>query len=419
MKKSFRTLISLIAALVLLLSCLTAAASADAVTDELAPVLIEGAFRHESSIEVSDIVRQNGWSLDEATRMMGRAYLAAPELFFVSNSITVNSIGRDFFVKFDYTMTPEEQRAAKKKIDALCEKIVSGITPEMNDVQKLLYVHDWLILNCKYDYGKTNYDMYDCLITRSTVCQGYSLAYMYILNNYLNIDCTIVISDYMGHAWNYVKLGNNWYHVDITKDDAATVYKNNSYDNLGYVSHENFLMSDELCRNTTMPHRNWEIVGSYPAAKDKTYDNAFWHEVTSPIILDGRIGYYAVKNDSEAAADICSYNFRTDTAKPLIRIRTKWYSRRNTNGTETYPYGKYFYNQIWMSLGVRNGKLYFNTSKNIYSYDPATKKTKKLYTLSKGDQQIFGCMFTSSDMLRLAYRYDVTYPESYISLRLR
>lgn len=419
MKRRIRTLISLLTAIALMLSCLTAAVAADAVTDELAPAVLEGALRHESDIDISDIVSRNGWNLNETTRFLGNAYLANPELFFVSNVISVNSIGKKFYVNFEYTMTAAERSAAKKKIDAVCEKIVSGITPEMTVVQKLMYVHDWLILNCKYDYGKTNYDMYDCLISQSAVCQGYSLAYMYILKNYLNVDCTIVISNDMGHAWNYVKLGNNWYHVDITKDDASTVYRNKSYDNLGFAMHENFLMSDELCRNTSVPHFGWEVVGGYPAANDKSYDKAFWRDVTTPVVMDANTGYYAVKNDKESSADICAYNFKTNVNKPFIRIRTKWYSRRNQSGSETYDFGRFFYKQIWMSICLRNGKLYFNTNKNVYSYDLSTKKTKRLYTLNKGDQQIFGCMFTSSDMLRLAYRYDITYPESYISLRLR
>ncbi|MCR4779485.1 MAG: hypothetical protein K5876_00165 [Ruminiclostridium sp.] len=419
MKKAARRMISVFLAAVMLIGCLTVPAGANVVIDELAPAMIAGALKFEENIDISDIVNKNKWSLNEVTALLANAYLVCPELFFVSNKITVNNRGSNYYIQLDYTMSKTEQAEAKKKIDAACEKIVAGITPDMTDVEKLLYVHDYLILNCKYDYDKKNYDMYDCLLSRSAVCQGYSLAYMYILKHYLGIECSVVISDAMGHAWNYVKLGNSWYHVDVTKDDAATVYKNKSYDNYGFAMHENFLMSDELCRNTSQPHYKWKVIGDLPAADDTSYDGAFWRNVNSPIILNGKTGYYAVMNEKETAVDICSYNFKKDTGKPILRVKARWYSRRNDSGSENYSYGKYYYKQIWTSLALRNNKIYFNTNKNVYSYDLSTKKSSKLYTLDKDDRQIFGMMFTSSDMLRLAYRYDVTYPESYLSLRLK
>ena len=420
MNKFFRKVLSAVTAAVMTVTAFSFSAYADSVTDELAPALLEGAMKREKNIDISSVVNKNKWSISEVTDLLANAYLICPELFFASNMITVNSLGSKYYVLLDYEMTEEQYRTAKAKLDAAAEKIVAGITPSMTDVEKLLYVHDYIVLNCKYDYTKSKYDMYDCLVDKSAVCQGYSLAYMYILKTYLNIDCSIVYSDSMGHAWNYVKLGNKWYHVDVTKDDASTVYMNASYDNLGFVMHENFLMSDDLAKKTSQPHYDWEIIGNYPRATDKTYDSAFWRNTNSPVVLNGKIGYYAVRNDDMGVIDICSYNFSTDTSRTLLRVKGKWYARRSEDGRESYEYGRYSYRQIWMSLAIRNGKLYFNTNKNVYSFDLSTRKTKKLYTLNKdNDQQIFGLMFTSANNLRVAYRADLTYPESTLTLRLK
>ena len=316
-------------------------------------------------------------------------------------------------------MTEAEYKTAKERLDTAVNKIVAGITSDMTDLEKALYVHDYLILNCKYDYTKSKYDMYDCLIDRSAVCQGYSLAYMYILKNFLNIDCTVVYSKAMSHAWNYVRIGKNWYHVDVTNDDASTAYKNTSYDNLGYAMHEYFMMSDAFAKKTTKPHYDWNVIGDYPAATDTSFDNAPWRDSNSPIVLIGKTGYYVTKNDTLGVSELSAYNFGNNTSKTLVRIKCKWYSVRNESGTEFHDYGTCSYKKIWMSVAYRNGKLYFNTNQSVYSYDLATKKSKKLFTLSKGNKQIFGMMFTSADRLRIAYREDITYPESYLTLKLK
>lgn len=419
MKKFFKRTVSVFLAAVMSICVFSASVYADVITDELAPAMLEGAMNREKDIDISSIVNKYKWSMSEVTDLLANAYLLCPEIFFADNTITVNSIGSKYYIKLDYNMTASQYETAKKKLDAAVEKIVSGITSDMTDVEKVLYVHDYLILNCKYDYSRTKYDMYDCLVGKTAVCQGYSLAFMYILKNYLDIDCTVVYSTNMGHAWNYVKLGNNWYHVDVTKDDASTVYKNTSYDNYGFVMHENFLVSDALARRTTQPHYDWEVIGGYPAAKDTTYDNAAWRNCNSPIIMNGKTGYYVAKNEDTSTVDIRSYNFTTNVSKTIVRIKSKWYSRRNENGSQTFEYGKYSYKQVWMSLAYRDGKIYFNTNKSVYYYDLNTKKTKKIYTLDKGDQQIFGMMFTSANNLRLAYRYDITYAESYLTLKLK
>ena len=64
-------------------------------------------------------------------------------------------------------------------------------------------------------------------------------------------------------------------------------------------------------------------------------------------------------------------------------------------------------------------KLYFNTNKSVYSFDPETGKTKKIYTLNKGEgKQIFG-LVTVGNYVRLAYKDDLTYAEKYISLKMK
>lgn len=63
----------------------------------------------------------------------------------------------------------------------------------------------------------------------SAVCDGYSQAYVYLLEQ-CGIEATVIVGnagntmeDAGGHAWSAVKLGNDWYEVDSTWDDAGTI----------------------------------------------------------------------------------------------------------------------------------------------------------------------------------------------------
>ncbi len=421
MKKILKRVTSAIAAAVLTISSLAFTSSASLETDQLAKRFLEGALKFQNKIDISDIVKAGGWNENNLASIVLHAFLYEPELFFVSNNISFSYNGSRYNILPQYTYTGTEYKEAKAKLDAAAKKAVEGITSDMTDVEKALYVHDYLILNCKYDYGKSGYDAYDCLVTKAAVCQGYALAYEYILRNYLGIECSIVYSDKMVHAWNYVRIGNNWYHVDVTKDDAATTYKDQRYDNYGVVMHTNFLLSDSAIRNTSEPHYDWKVIGDFPAATDKSFDNAFWKSTYSPIVCDGNLGYYAIgEDDSQTGtkyAFICSYDFKTGKNKRIAKIAVKWYAHRNESGTETYKDGSCSYLRIWMSLQKRGSKLYLNTNRSVYSFDINTKASKKIYTLDKGTDQIFGMMFTSPDRLRLAYRSDLTYSEKYLTLQ--
>lgn len=94
-------------------------------------------------------------------------------------------------------------------------KAVSG----MNDYDKLLYLHDFIVNNTNYVSDAQNrYNALGCLIEKKAVCEGYALAYKYLCNA-AGIQCEMIVSD--THAWNAVYLNNAWYYVDTTWDDPV------------------------------------------------------------------------------------------------------------------------------------------------------------------------------------------------------
>ena len=88
-------------------------------------------------------------------------------------------------------------------------------------------VHSYFVRNFRYAYNHMNDSRYNSgasvFLYRESVCEGFALAYAIVLNR-MGIPCGIVMgkSNLNGqlcdHAWNIVKLGTNFYHVDVTWD---------------------------------------------------------------------------------------------------------------------------------------------------------------------------------------------------------
>ncbi|OUM65079.1 hypothetical protein PIROE2DRAFT_7967, partial [Piromyces sp. E2] len=75
-------------------------------------------------------------------------------------------------------------------------------------------------------YKKT---IFGSLVENESVCVGYSKALQY-LARYFNIECIVAVS--LTHEWNYVKMDDNWYIVDLTWDDP--LYFNNKNKSSGF-----------------------------------------------------------------------------------------------------------------------------------------------------------------------------------------
>ena len=101
-----------------------------------------------------------------------------------------------------------------------------------SDYEKIRLVHDYLIDSIEYDstISKKNiYNIYGAIVSRECVCEGYAKAFQYLMNE-TGIDNVIVIGTGTNsngktesHAWNYVKLNDKWYAVDVTWDDPILI----------------------------------------------------------------------------------------------------------------------------------------------------------------------------------------------------
>lgn len=110
-------------------------------------------------------------------------------------------------------------KAQDKKVDAIAKKLAKKYKKKTT-YEKIRLTHDYLKKNITYTDG---YDgAYNALVKGKSVCNGYSLAFLRIMQE-MKIPCKYVTGTGNGgaHAWNLVKIGKNWYNIDVTWDDTA------------------------------------------------------------------------------------------------------------------------------------------------------------------------------------------------------
>ena len=168
-----------------------------------------------------------------------------PETFWLKGSSLFVPYGDTTSVKLDYTVQNDKLIAAKKKFNIAVASVLKNL-PSGNDFEREEYINNYIIDNCKYDdaaaenddvQGNEN-DAYGALVDGKAVCEGYARAFQ-LLCNKANIDSVLLsgTADSDNHAWNGVKIGGDWYQIDVTWDDV---------DDFIYDSHEYFNLTDSL-----------------------------------------------------------------------------------------------------------------------------------------------------------------------------
>lgn len=140
-----------------------------------------------------------------------------------------------------------------------CAVLDEIISDGMDDYEKELAVHDWLVYNCTYDSGSLSAipnpsencdNPYGALINGQAICRGYTTAFRMFMGM-LGIPCGTVHSadtDGEEHAWNTVKLDGSWYYVDCTWDDPVPDFDGRP------VTHKYFNISrEEIAERHVLP----------------------------------------------------------------------------------------------------------------------------------------------------------------------
>ena len=99
-------------------------------------------------------------------------------------------------------------------------------------IEQIKEVHDYLVEKLEYDSNFEHdniYNLYGALVNEVTVCEGYAKAFKYIMDD-LGVPCVVICgtaknskNEIENHAWNYVKISDKWYAIDVTWDDPILI----------------------------------------------------------------------------------------------------------------------------------------------------------------------------------------------------
>ena len=144
-----------------------------------------------------------------------------PEFFWLSAYDYEFGKGKVKNVFLTYALAGDELTAARTAFNAATEEALSGITADMDDLAKEIYLHDYLANKVTYVAAANAHNAYGALVEGQAVCEGYSRAFQHLLLQ-VGIPCYVVLGTGKGqpHMWNLVKINGEYYHVDLTWDDG-------------------------------------------------------------------------------------------------------------------------------------------------------------------------------------------------------
>lgn len=239
--------------------------------DDYAKIIYNKLNQNRESLKTGTYKIQFGNTFDEllneenGSELLGKYYQSAietyfydnPEIFYIEPSkmyINIKKTTKTFKTTYDVYIdcgneenylldeynSVEQINEREEQIEQIKNNLIWSIS-RGNDYDKILTIHDYLINNISYDetISKANiYNVYGALVNKECVCEGYAKAFKYLLDE-VGIENIIVIGTAVNtknsienHAWNYVKLDNNWYAVDTTWDDPiirGSGFASNSY----------------------------------------------------------------------------------------------------------------------------------------------------------------------------------------------
>ncbi|WBW94714.1 transglutaminase domain-containing protein [Oceanirhabdus sp. W0125-5] len=218
--------------------------------------LVKGKLKSELLLAQKEVViKEYNINKDEIVELVNGIINNTPEIFYYGG-FSYNyetSQGIVDSIIFNYTYTSQEIEDMKIELNTKIDWILNNVVNDsMNDYEKELAIHDYIINNAVYDIENLNnntlkdsaYSMYGILIEGKAVCTGYAKTMQYFLDKF-NIENQLIFGNANGesHVWNLVKLNGAYYHLDATFDDPISKEEN-------ILRRNYFNISDELIKKS-------------------------------------------------------------------------------------------------------------------------------------------------------------------------
>ena len=381
MKKITNTISLLLTVVVLISAFAVLPVSAETVTaysselTELEQALYNGYSNMNATIGISSY----GASFVEVQEAFTNVLNKCPDIFYVTNRLSA-AVSSNIVTSVTpvYFYTKDEVSTMKAQIDVAVGSIISDITADMPDVQKLILIHDRIISEVAYDTSVTsntvvtndNTSIVGAFIKKTGIAESYARAFKYCVDK-VGIKNEIVCSNSVGHTWNQVCLNDKWYNVDLAHDDPTGEVSES--DMFAQVKHGRFLISDTKLGSAEY---GTDFVSNATSTSQigTEYDSYFWTNVEGSFIMADGTCLYADKYGK-----IYSYDFSNNESSQIASVSDRWSAGNGYN-----------YSIRFVRLMYYNGYVYFNSPKEIYTMRPDGTAKSIIYTYNVDSKQIFG-----------------------------
>ena len=299
----------------------------------------------------------------------------------------------------------------------LCDDIISEIPNDFTDLEKVLYVHNYLDLHFEYDTTYTIRDAYNFLKQGKGVCQSYTYLFSYLMNK-MGIECTEANDDTDLHTWNIVKLDGEWYHIDCTHDDPLNSCEEDIY---GHASYSHFLLSDEtiltINAEDNQHHEHYspltKLFGTEFFAESKKYESAdyAWN------LADTNLSYcngawYFIKNNGATSSLYKTTDFLSCTSLGET-ITDKWWVKDENTGQNLGYYPDFYSGSVF----TYGDEICYSLSKSIIAYNTVTNNSRIIQGINPEDN-IYGCTYDRIKGIKISEKNRFEDHNEYITIAM-
>lgn len=235
-----------------------------------------------------------------------------PEIFWVHNreKIYKTTYSDSDYCVFTpgYTYTDSEIDEIQTAMEQSFQEVRALIPEDAGDYEKVRIVYTYVIDHTQYQTGEDDQSIAGVFWKKSAVCAGYTGAVQYLLER-LDIPCIYVDGSTKGstegHAWDIVKIGQEYYYVDATNGDQPDFLNGDA----AQLEEHKTIIYDYLC--------------PFPEEYEKTYTPS--EELTVPACTAKDLDFYVLNQgyfEDYSWQDIYDYcKMRLDNGAAVVRFK--------------------------------------------------------------------------------------------------
>lgn len=235
-----------------------------------------------------------------------------PEIFWVHNreKIYKTTYSDSDYCVFTpgYTYTDSEIDEIQTAMEQSFQEVRALIPEDAGDYEKVRIVYTYVIDHTQYQTGEDDQSIAGVFWKKSAVCAGYAGAVQYLLER-LDIPCIYVDGSTKGstegHAWDIVKIDQEYYYVDATNGDQPDFLNGDA----AQLEEHKTIIYDYLC--------------PFPEEYEKTYTPS--EELTVPACTAKDLDFYVLNQgyfEDYSWRDIYDYcKMRLDNGAAVVRFK--------------------------------------------------------------------------------------------------